>query len=490
METQDTLYPQPPATLRAFRLRSLATFAGPGIIIASVTIGSGELVWASRSGAIFGYSMLWCFLYAGVFKAIQVYSAARHITLCGEHPMVGWTKMPGPPLWFPLLIAVPAVLLMPVAFSGIPEILGGFIQRLVGYDSVAKTIGPWQGIEFWINTWSSIVLCICVALAVASSYDILEKASLVVLGVMLTCIIAAVAVLGPNLPELLTGLFVPQVTDFPEFVRRPDLAAEFKDRSPWLEVALYLAAVGGGAYDYIGYVGMLRQKRWGLAGQQVASREELEAATKTQPETVHKALIWSRAPFWDISLSFAMVILVTLLFAVLGKLVLHDHVPALVPANNDLLTQQEAFLTELHNNLRWVYRAGVFLALMGTLYGAFEIYRHTFVESIAAMAPRWTTPQRVIQLRRFIVLYCFLGGLTMLWLPEGIAGSIVARMTFGSIVSGATVCGLWCFAMLWLDRVRLPAPLQMRRTLWWSVFASGVVMTGLGIRSAYDYFFS
>ena len=154
METQDTLYPQPPTALRAFRLRSLATFAGPGIIIASVTIGSGELVWASRSGAIFGYSMLWCFLYAGVFKAIQVYSAARHITLCGEHRMVGWSKMPGPPLWFPLLIAVPAVLLMPVAFSGIPEILGGFVHRLVGYDSVAKTIGPWQGIEFWINTWS------------------------------------------------------------------------------------------------------------------------------------------------------------------------------------------------------------------------------------------------------------------------------------------------------------------------------------------------
>ena len=169
---------------------------------------------------------------------------------------------------------------------------------------------------------------------------------------------------------------------------------------------------------------------------------------------------------------------------------LHDHVPALVPANNNLLTQQEGFLTELHSNLKWVYRAGVFLALMGTLYGAFEIYRHTFVESISAVAPRWTTPQRVIQLRRFIVLYCFLGGLTMIWLPEGIAGSIVARMTFGSIVSGATACGLWCFAMLWLDRVRLPAPLQMRRALWWSVFVSGVVMTGLGIRSAYDYFFS
>jgi Mn2+/Fe2+ NRAMP family transporter len=62
---------------------------GAGVIIASVTIGSGEVVWASRSGAMFGYGMRWCFLYECVFKAIQVYTAARHMTLIGEHPMVG-----------------------------------------------------------------------------------------------------------------------------------------------------------------------------------------------------------------------------------------------------------------------------------------------------------------------------------------------------------------------------------------------------------------
>ena len=107
------LYPAPPETLECLRPGSVLRFLGPGIIIASVTIGSGELVWASRSGAIFGYGMLWCFLYAGVFKAIQVYTAARHITLTGEHPLVAWSI----PRWFPvfpLLIAVPAICIMPL----------------------------------------------------------------------------------------------------------------------------------------------------------------------------------------------------------------------------------------------------------------------------------------------------------------------------------------------------------------------------------------
>lgn len=101
----DSPYPELPAGLTRPGIVHRLAFLGPGVILASVTIGSGELVWASRSGAIFGYALLWCFLYAGVFKGIQVYTAARHITLTGEHPMVGWRACParrsGSRSWWP-----------------------------------------------------------------------------------------------------------------------------------------------------------------------------------------------------------------------------------------------------------------------------------------------------------------------------------------------------------------------------------------------------
>ena len=103
MPESSDLFPEPPERLASLSVRNAFAFIGPGLILASVTIGSGELVWASRSGAVFGYQMLWCFLLAGVFKAIQVYVAARHLTLTGEHPMVSWKAIPGPPLWSPWL---------------------------------------------------------------------------------------------------------------------------------------------------------------------------------------------------------------------------------------------------------------------------------------------------------------------------------------------------------------------------------------------------
>ena len=89
-------YPELPDSLRGGKLLPLLRFFGPGAIIASVTIGSGETVFASRGGAIFGTALLWCFIGGGAMKFVQVYSAARYITLTGEHPMERWRLLPGP----------------------------------------------------------------------------------------------------------------------------------------------------------------------------------------------------------------------------------------------------------------------------------------------------------------------------------------------------------------------------------------------------------
>ncbi len=483
------LYPQPPEALLRPRPRHVATWLGPGIIIASVTIGSGELVFASRSGAIFGYGLLWCFLYAGIFKAIQVYTAARHITLTGEHPLAGWAR----PRWFPvmpLLIALPAVGLMPVAFSAIPEILGGFLDRLTDRSMPFPDEGPWSAEEFRINAWTTSVMLICLTLSLASSLHLLERVSAVVLGVIVVCVALAVMRLGPNLVSLITGVLIPAAAEYPEWLTADvKYAEEFDGRSPWLEVALYLTAVGGGAFDYIGYVGMLRDKKWGRAGMTPVARDELSAAidpaSPQGKQNLRMARVWTRAPLIDITLSFFFVILVTLLFATLGSLVLKTSQS--VPANNELLTLQEEFLVTLHPELKWLYRAGVFLAFVGTLYGAYEVYQYTFVESVNAIVPRLATPDWSRRCRLATVAWCFLGGMTMIWLPKSVAGSIVDRMTFGSIISGAGACGLWCFAMIILDFVRLPKPLRMSRLLLALTAIAGIVMTALGVQTTIAY---
>lgn len=481
MSDRSELYQEPPEQLASPGLRDAFAFIGPGWIIASVTIGSGEMVWASRGGAVFGYQVLWCFLFAGLFKAVQVYVAARHLTLTGEHPMVSWKSLPGPPLWFPILIAVPTLMVMPLAFSGIAEILGGYIQGLTGV-LPEQAIGPWGAFEFQENFWGGIALMVCFVLAISSTLNTMERVSAVVLGLIVICALISVVVCQPDLGQFFSGLLVPSVPEYEPWIENK-YAESFADRSPWLEVAIYLTAVGGGTYDYIGYLGILREKRWGLAGNTVASREELESIDEQQNR---RARIWTRAALLDSTVSFAGVILVTLLFAVLGALVLHTE--QRIPDNDAMLREQESFLTQLHPQLRWLYRGGVFLAFIGTLYGAFEIYRHTVVESAKALLPRWAQAHHVPRWRKITLAYCLGGGMVFIWLPRDIAGDVVSRATLGAIISGATLCGLWCFAMVWVDAVRLPPRLRMHRLLRIATLIAGVTMTALGVQTLIVYF--
>ena len=227
----------------------------------------------------------------------------------------------------------------------------------------------------------------------------------------------------------------------------------------------------------------------GIGGPKMASRETLERALMDSPQNdqeIHRARIWTRAPILDAGISFTVVILVTLMFAMLGSSLLHSK--QLIPDNQSLLSRQEAFLTSINSQLLWVYRVGVFLAFIGTLYGTFEIYRHTVVESARAIVLQWSVNPPLRILRFITVTYCHVGGMTMLWLPKDVAGDVVGRMTSGAVISGPTLSGRWCFAMLWTDFVRLPRVLRMGRVLWWSTFIAGLVMTVLGVQTMIKYF--
>ena len=56
-------------------LRSLKYF-GAGAIMASVTIGSGETLFASQAGALFSYTILWCFVGGALMKGVYSHSTA------------------------------------------------------------------------------------------------------------------------------------------------------------------------------------------------------------------------------------------------------------------------------------------------------------------------------------------------------------------------------------------------------------------------------
>ena len=462
-------YPPLTQELRSRSLKSLLLLFGPGAIIASVTIGSGETVFASRGGALFGYALLWCFVGGGIMKFVQVYTAARYITLTGEHPIERWRYLPGPQNWAVWVLTVITLLCFPLWLSGLPKMLGGLTVWIFGF----------EGAQMWgdARIWGTAFVVAAIALTLVQSYAVLELFQTVVVGILLSIILIAAITIQPDWLAVVYHTFVPSLPDYEPWVaeKYPAISA----RSPWIEIGVYLGAIGGGTQDYFGYIGMLREKGWGLLKEEVeAGREGVQLADDAENYQLGKS--WLRAPFTDGLVSFACIVAFTIAFMVLGATVLHTQ--QIVPASDKLLSVQAEFLTRLHPKLVYIYQLGVFIAFFGTILGAYELYTRTTYECLRPLVQK-VRELPLAALRPWVVAYCGIGGVTIMWL----GGNPVAIVTPAAIFGSLLTCGLWCFLMVWTDRRYLPKPLQMGGGLLVLNLASGAFLTCWGLRSIYDY---
>ena len=198
--SQDHRYPDTPEELKSRKLVTLLRFFGPGAIIASVTIGSGETVFASRGGALFGYALLWCFIGGGLMKFVQVYTAARYITLTGEHPIERWCYLPGPRGWAVWVLSIITILCFPLWLSGLPKMLGGLTVWIFDLEGGGLWGDP--------RVWGTGFVIIAVILTMIQSYGVLERTQTIIVGFLLASILVATLAAKPDWLAALIGAVV------------------------------------------------------------------------------------------------------------------------------------------------------------------------------------------------------------------------------------------------------------------------------------------
>ncbi|MAE63132.1 MAG: hypothetical protein CMJ18_02565 [Phycisphaeraceae bacterium] len=493
MNDQAATYPDLPERQKGSWLRLLAFF-GPGAIIASVTVGSGETVFASRGGAVFGYTLMWCFVASALFKGIQVYSGSRFMVLTGRHPLESWRELPGPDGWFVWLLAVLTIFWMPFWLGpGLPVMLGDFTNWIVGFrlDDVrlgemteAQIESHYATLKTWARLWATLFIVVGVALTWFQTYGFLEKVQTVLVSLLLVCMLVAAISTHPDLVALITGIFVPTPPAFEEWLIQKHGTA-FSERSPWVEMGLYMGVIGGGTQDYFGYLGLLREKAWGLLGRNVHDGPPAEISDAE--DNLSRGRAWLKAPMIDTGVSFACVLVFTVCFLILGAAILHPNHE--VPTGMNLLVVQADYLTHADQSpalqmiLAFIYKTGIFFAFFGTIYGAYELYTWTTRECLIAAMPRL----RTVPLRRFrfwTLLWCAVPGIALLW---GLKGSPAKIVTPAALVGSGLTCGIWCFAILWSDRRHLPSALRMSTILKVLVVLAGLflcIYSGFGL---YNY---
>lgn len=469
----------PPPALCSWNPLAWLTVFGPGAIMASLTIGTGELIFSSRGGAIFGYRILFLFLIISLLKWTLVFSAARHMVLTGVHPLRRWMELPlGPRGWFPSVLFVFAAICIPTWLSFHASVLGNLLAVVSGTrDALGATAD---------TVWGLAVLSVVVVLSIAGGYRALERIQLVVVILMLAAVTLAMLIFQPDWGQLLKGLLWPQRLELPTWLLQdPRPACRAIAQQPvWVEATLYVGVIGGSGYDYLAYVSFLRDKNWGMA-----AADDWAASAADAPAATDGCLRnWIRAPLIDCTLSFLVVIVFSAVFVASGARVLG---PAhQIPTDDNFLQHQAQFVTQLHPWLNPLYTVGALLTILGTLYGTLEIGPTILRETYRAWVgrPRQNSARRM---RTMAIVWCAGGALGLLGLRLLPAAAQLPRPTQllipANLFTGILCCGLICLLNPWMDRRFLPRSLGMPTWLRLLNLVAGAVFVALGLKGYVDH---
>jgi len=451
---------------------------GPGAIIASLTIGTGELIFSSRGGAIFGYRILFLFVVISLLKWGLVVASSRHMVLTGVHPYQRMLDLPGPRGWFPLTLLLIALVCLPIWISFHSGVLGNLTAWMTGTSKMFQ-----GGIDY---LWGTGILAIVVTITALRGYSTLERIQLVIVATMLFCAGVTLILYNPDWLELLKGAFIPQPYVYPQWLNAeyPHIASQ----PVWVETTRYVGVIGGAGFDYLAYTSFMRDKAWGQAGAGPVSDKRL-AEIARDPE--HPVRRWVRAPLVDCSISFLVIIAFSAAFVASGTLILAPHHK--IPDQENLLNLQSAFVTGIHPWLLPLYVAGAFLTMVGTLYGTLEVACSIASEMTHAVSRRFAI-RHARHIKHITVIWCAVGACTiLLWLfahqSTGVTGKprlLLAILTPANLFTGVLGCGLFCLINVWMDRKFLPKALRLPAWLWLLNLVSGFVFLGLGLKGYWD----
>ncbi|MFA7536763.1 MAG: divalent metal cation transporter [Desulfuromonadales bacterium] len=156
---------------------------GPGILVACAAVGGSHLVWSTRAGAEFGWSLLGLILLANLFKFPFFLYGQRYTAATGESLLAGYRRKGIGYVWVFLLVNI---LTGTINIAGVAMLSGALFA---GYGFTGMEI---RGITV-------AILLVCMAGILLGQYKLLDGiAKIVVIVLSLTTFVAVALALPPS----------------------------------------------------------------------------------------------------------------------------------------------------------------------------------------------------------------------------------------------------------------------------------------------------
>ena len=363
-------------------------FFGPGAVVASLTIGQGQLILGPQIGAWAGLALLWL-VTINIGSYIIAYVSLRFSMLSGIG-LMDLFAIKTKKGWFNWLLIGIMLIFIPVFAASIMTTLGQSLAWIFGFGDYL--------------VWGISMSLIAAVLVLLGRYRLLEVSQAIFVAVLGIGAVASVLLLSPlpDVTEVFTNLFsigqnIPE--NYPAWV---DNVEGFQKTPISLAMLGYLGTLTFTLITLIGYLGWIKEKKWGIFKDSKDSHEYSEELLKslkskgkitylpTSTEELKRSRHLLKPLLIDLIFAFIIVAIVSCSYMIAGDslLGLQPNGEVLLPSDIDLLSQQGRIFSNMATWLEPLFKISVFFALFGTVYAGFEAGTRMLFETGKTIIPK------------------------------------------------------------------------------------------------------
>ena len=432
-------------------------FFGPGAIVASLTLGQGQLILGPQLGALAGYSLLWL-ITINIGSYLIAYISCRFMMISGIE-IIDLFALKTKKGWFNWLLIAIMLIFIPIFAASIITTLGQSLQWTFGFGHYLV----W-GISF------SIVAAL---LVIIGRYRLLEYTQALFVAVLAVGAVISVLYLQPNFADILPNFFtigqnVPEA--YPSWIEQ---VADFNPTPIPLLMLGYLGTLAFTLITLVGYLGWIKEKKWGIFKDTEDSyhfANTLFQSFKTHggitylPESegeVKKIRSLLKPLKIDLVLAFIIVSIVSAAYMIAGThlLGLQEDGTALLPSDLNLIKEQGRIFSNIASGLKPLFQISVFFALFGTIYAGLEAATRMLYETLKSLNEKVND----LEYRRFmlyVIMFILTTGIPLsILMYKGLSVLLMLSITLMFIgVFGVIIYGV---SALYLSQKVLPKKFRL-----------------------------
>ncbi len=414
---------------------------GPGLILASSIVGSGELIATTVLGAEMGYTLLWLVLISCIIKIVVQNELGRYAIGTGETTLEAFDHVPGPRfrvswmVWCWFIMVMFTLMQIGGMLGGIAEVMNRMFQLSATHDTS-------------ITMWVWVINAITVVLLIGGRYAVVEKTAMALV-VTFTLLTVSCALLLLKLPQyfnwsdVLYGL-------------------SFNPPEGGLATAVAVFGITGvGATELVMYPYWCIEKGY---ARYAGPRDD-------SPDWVRRAYGWVKVMGVDVLNSMFIYTFATIAFYILGAGVLNGM--GLIPQGSEMI----ATLSNLYTQTLGPWSLPLFLigavaVLYSTVFASTAAHCRVFADFIGMLGvyDRHNYALRLKTTRIFVFILLFVPSMYFMFIQEP-----VTMVKIGGIAQAAML-PLIGFATLYLRYRRMPPKILPAGWLTLALWISAAVM--------------